>query len=100
VEVEFATKKLEKCYREFAAGVRAWGRAVARKYIQRVDILMEAANIDEIRRIPELGWHPLKGDKKGQFAMILHDRWRLTISLRGTKARIVRVEEVSKHYGD
>jgi proteic killer suppression protein len=100
VEVTFAAKKLEKCYLEFAAGVRTWGQAVARKYIQRVDILQEAVSIEEIRRIPELGFHPLKGDKKGQFGMILHDRWRLTISLCGTKARMIRIEEVTKHYGD
>lgn len=100
VEVEFATHKLERCYLESAAGIRAWGQAVARKYIQRIDILQDAANVEEVRRIPELGWHALKGDKSGKFGMLLHGRWRLTISLRGDAARIVRIEEVSKHYGD
>lgn len=100
VEVAFATRKLERCYREFAAGARAWGQTVARKYVQRIDIMQEASDLAELEVLPGLECHPLKGRRKGQFALILHDRWRLVFSLSGIEVKIIRIEEVSKHYGD
>jgi proteic killer suppression protein len=100
VEVTFATKKLEKCYLDHLQGCRAWGPEVGRKYIQRIDLMQEAADMAEVRKLPGLECHPLKGNRKGQFGVTLHGRWRIIFSLRGDKAMIIRVEEVSKHYGD
>jgi len=100
VEVIFGTKKLEKCYLDHLQGQRAWGPEVGRKYIQRIDILQETSDMAEVRKLPGLACHPLKGGRKGQFGITLHGRWRVIFSLQGDKARIIRVEEVSKHYGD
>lgn len=100
MEVAFATKKLEKCYREHAQGVRAWGPVVSGKYVQRIDILQESSDLAEIEALPGLECHPLKGGRKGNYAVTLHDRWRMIFSLRGQSAKIVRIEEVTKHYGD
>lgn len=100
MEVIFRTKKLETCYMDHLQGQRAWGPEVGRKYIQRIDLLQEASDMAEVRKLPGLDCHPLKGGRKGQFRVILHGRWRLIFSLHGDKARIIRVEEVSKHYGD
>lgn len=100
MEVIFGTKKLEKCYLDHLQGQRAWGPEVGRKYIQRIDILQETSDMAEVRKLPGLACHPLKGGRKGQFGITLHGRWRLIFSLQGDKARIIRVEEVSKHYGD
>lgn len=77
-----------------------WGPAVARKYVQRIDLLQEASGLAEIEALPGLRCHPLKGRRRGQFAVTLHDRWRLIFSLLGRQVKIVRIEEVTKHYGD
>ncbi len=77
-----------------------WGPVVARKFVQRIDIIQEASDLAELEALPGLKCHPLKGKRKGQFAVTLHDRWRLIFSLIGPLARVVRVEEVTKHYGD
>ena len=100
MEVIFVTTKLEKCYMDHSQGRLAWGPEVGRKYIQRIDLLQEAKDMAEVRKLPGLDCHPLKGRRKGQFGITLHGRWRLIFSLQGDKARVVRVEEVSKHYGD
>lgn len=100
MEVTFSTRKLERCYRDHAQGVKNWGLVVARKYIQRIDIMQEASDVAEIEALPGLECHPLKGKRKGQFAVTLHDRWRLIFSLIGVQMKIVRIEEVTKHYGD
>jgi plasmid maintenance system killer protein len=44
--------------------------------------------------------HPLKGDRKGQYAIRLGDRERLIVAFADTKLTVVRIEEVSQHYGD
>ncbi|MGB8958259.1 MAG: type II toxin-antitoxin system RelE/ParE family toxin [Candidatus Aminicenantales bacterium] len=100
MEVIFGTKKLERSYLEELQGRKAWGQIIARKYILRIDILQEAANMAEVKALPGLECHPLKGKRKDRYAITLHGRWRLIFSLCGEKATIIRVEEVNKHYGD
>jgi len=70
------------------------------KYIQRIDLLQEASGMDEIRRLPGLDCHPLKGPRAGKYGIMLHDRWRLIFTLEGEMNEIINVKEVSKHYGD
>lgn len=73
---------------------------MALKYIQRIDLLQEASDVDEVRRLPGLDCHPLKGRRAGQFGITLRGRWRLIIALEGEKNEVISVKEVSKHYGD
>jgi proteic killer suppression protein len=100
MEVMFGIKKLERCYIDYSQGRKAWGSDVARKYIQRIDLLQEAEDMAEVRKLPGLACHSLKGRRKGQFGITLHGRWRLVFSLPRREARIICVEEVNKHYGD
>lgn len=44
-----------------------------------------------------LRFHALHGPKEGRYALTLHDRWRMEVTLDGDT---LRVEEVSNHYGD
>lgn len=41
--------------------------------------------------------HPLAGRLKGRYAIELHGRWRLIISITDES---IRIEEFSNHYGD
>jgi len=100
VEVAFRTKKLEKCYLNHVQAAKMWGLPVARKYIQRIDMLQEASDLAEIEALPGLKCHPLEGKRTGQYAITLHDRWRLVFRLSGEEATVILVEEVNKHYGD
>ncbi|MFC1822768.1 type II toxin-antitoxin system RelE/ParE family toxin [Thermodesulfobacteriota bacterium] len=100
MEVTFRTRKLEKDYREFTKGVKAYGPEVARKYIQRINIVKQVRDIDELMNLPALGCHPLKGNRLGQYAVKLTGFYRLIFTLRGDALEIAHIEEVSKHYGD
>ncbi len=100
MEVAFRTRKLEREYREYARAVRTYGADVARKYIQRINIIRQARNIDELMGLPALRCHPLNGDRQGQYAMHLTGFSRLIFTLKGDALEIARIEEVSKHYGD
>jgi toxin HigB-1 len=100
VQVEFRTVRLRTCYTDSAAAVREWGDKVGRRYIERVNVLKAAKAADDLHKIPPLRFHPLKGNRQGRHAMTLIDRWRLVVSFRDDALTVVRVEEVTKHYGD
>jgi proteic killer suppression protein len=98
VELEFRSEELRRRYLDPGEAERAWGRAVARKYVQRVDILRAAGSLAELAALVSLRLHPLKGARAGQYALSLNDRWRLIVTVDA--AGVVWVEEVTNHYGD
>ncbi len=87
---------LAKCYLEHKKAVKKWGMEIARKYIRRVNILKAVRHIDELRALPELDYHLLKGDRKGQHVVKLSKGMRLIFTVRDENT--VVIEEVSKHY--
>lgn len=100
MEIKFRTNKLEKQYQHHREAEKAYGRDVARKYIQRVNIIKSAKDIEELKLLPGLRCHPLKGDRGGQWAIKLTGFHRLIFTLEGNRLEIARIEEVSKHYDD
>lgn len=100
MEIIFRTRKLEKEYTDSATAVKAYGSDVARKYIQRVNTIKTAKDMNELKQLPVLRCHPLKGGRQGQYAIKLTGFYRLIFTLVGNQMEIVCIEEVSKHYGD
>lgn len=98
MEVLFRTRKLEKRYQNHKEAESAYGQEVARKYILRVNTVKTARNLEELRSLPALRCHPLKGDRKGQWAINLTGFYRLIFTREDETLQIVRIEEVSKHY--
>ena len=100
MEICFRTKKLQKQYENVREAEKAYGRQVARKYIQRLGILKSVKCFDELYKIPSLKFHPLKGNRKGEYAIKLTGYWRLIITNDGDIFDIAKIEEISDHYGD
>jgi plasmid maintenance system killer protein len=100
MQVRFAARKLERCYRELAVGRREWGERVARLYIRRVETLYAARDARDLFALRALDLHPLRGERKGQYSIRLGDRERLIVTFADEEMTIVRIEEVTKHYGD
>ncbi|NIM04679.1 MAG: plasmid maintenance system killer [Armatimonadetes bacterium] len=98
--IRFRTRKLEKCYLSHRKAAAAWGKKVADKYVQRVDILKVVEKIEDLHSFPPLRFHALGGYRKGEYAVDLTERYRLIFTLEGDAPMIICVEEVSKHYGD
>ena len=100
MEVRFKTNKLQKQYENSKDAIKAYGLDVAKKYIQRVGILKSAKSFDDLSKIPQLKFHPLIGNRKGEFAISLTGFYRLIITNDGDTFDIAKIEEVSKHYDD
>ena len=100
MEVKFRTRKLQRQYENHVEADKAYGEEVARRYIQRIELIKQVRDLDELKALPGLDCHPLKGDRKGHWAIRLTGFCRLIVSLQGDNLEIVQIEEVSKHYGD
>jgi len=100
VKVAFRTKKLEREYLKSDKAIKSYGTVVARKYIQRKNIIKQTHDIDELLGLPGLRCHPLQGDRQGQYAVKLTGFYRLIFTLQGDDLEIAHIEEVSKHYDD
>ncbi len=98
--VNFKTKKLEKCYCQGKQAQKEFGSQIAKKYIQRVNLIKAAKDLDEVMSLPGLRCHPLKGNRKGQYAVKLTSFYRLIFTVDGDCLDIALIEEVSKHYDD
>ena len=98
--VEFRTRKLQKQYEDHRESEKAYGAQVARKYIARVNIIKQSRDIEELKKLPGLDCHPIKGNRQGQWAVKLTGFYRLIFTLEGERLEIAFIEEVSKHYGD
>ena len=98
--VTFRTKRLEQCYVEHQVAVRDFGKDVARRYIERINIIKQTASLEELAQLRALRYHPLRGNRAGYHAVKLTGFMRLIFTLEGDALAIVRIEEVSKHYDD
>lgn len=100
MNVVFRTKQLEYCYKSHQKAVRRYGPVVGKKYIQCVTTIQRVKDIRELTERAGLRCHILKGDREGQYAINITVRYRLIFSLQDALLKIIRIEEVSKHYGD
>lgn len=100
MEIRFRTRKLRREYQDYQEAERSYGAQVARRYIERVNIIKQVRDIEELKLLPGLRCHELKGDRRGQWAVNLTGFYRLILSLEGDLLEIARIDEVSKHYGD
>ena len=98
--VKFKTRHLEICFRQYRKASKTFGDQIARKYIQRINIIQNSRSLNELMSLPGLRRHALKGARKDEYAINLSGFYRLIFKLTGEQLEIVMIEEVSKHYGD
>ncbi len=94
--------------------IRSWRNSVTRKvwegerpnqlrgldFDHAVDLLLAlnvAKSLNELSPLKSVGLHKLKGDRKGQWAMIVNGRWRICFEFR--KGDAYEVEIVDYHKG-
>lgn len=100
MEVDFGTREHQRCYQKQAVAVRTWGPVTGRKYIDRINILYQAKSAQDLYAIPQLDFHPLTGNRQGQYALKLSGQMRLIVTFKDAAQTEVQIKEVSDHYGD
>jgi len=61
--------------------------------IGRILDLLDAAECSDDMEIPGLGLHPLKGDKKGRWAVSVSGNWRITFAFDDGDAVEIDLED-------
>lgn len=74
MEIHFKDGKLRELCEKRAVAIRKLGPQVARQLQARLSDLDAAARVTDL---PAGNPHPLKGDRRGQFALSLAGGWRL-----------------------
>jgi len=97
LEVQFRNKKLRRCFEKHKEAARKWGSEVARKYVQRVQVLQNMRSPDDLDSFRQFRHHELKGERSGEHVISLTARYRLHFTVQGN---VVTILEVTKHYGD
>jgi toxin HigB-1 len=100
LRIRFRTRILQQQYENSSKAFRAHGENVAKKFIERINIIKTVRNVDELIQIRALRCHPLKGKRDGEWAINLTGFARLIFTLEGDQLEIACIEEVSKHYDD
>ena len=97
MRVEFKKKYLEKCFRNKSEAVKKWGTEVGTKYRKQLLLVYAANSGDDLFHIPQLHFHPLTGDRKGQYSIRLTGRARLIAEINDNTLFIVQ-EVNTEHY--
>jgi len=71
------------------SGLRTDWRERIRLILSRLDVAKTPAQMDS----PGFGFHALKGDLTGRYAVIVSRNWRITFSWRGEDATAVDLED-------
>jgi len=73
----FKNKKLKEICSNFKSATIKFGENNAKKLIQRLNELAAAENLAIFIKLPQTGFHELKGSRKGQYAVNLIQPFRL-----------------------
>jgi toxin HigB-1 len=86
----FQHKGLERFFRR---GETKGIKAQHQQRIQRILDLLDDASEPQELAIPGMFLHPLKGDRKGQWAMTVSGNWRITFAFDGEDVIVVNLED-------
>lgn len=86
----FRHRGLERFFTKgMAKGIPADKAARIERLLDRLD----AARQPQDMNLPGYGWHPLKGDRKGTYAVSVSGNWRITFKFDGEHATYVGLED-------
>lgn len=86
----FRHKGLERFFRKSnPSGIRAQHA----NRVGRILSLLDEANSPESLNIPGFFLHPLKGERRGEWAMTVSGNWRITFRFEGEDVIVVNLED-------
>lgn len=95
MEVQFRSRRLQRCHESGTEAIREWGPIVGRQYVRRVNAMIAARDLTDLYGTRSLGVHPLTGERRGQLAMRLTGQMRLIFTVDD---KTLIVEEVVDYH--
>lgn len=116
MEIRYKTKQLKNVCEKLGKAKKEFGADVAEKLFSAIDFIEAAPSIIDVRNYQPFHFHPLQGNKKGEYAIDLGRKlgFRLILkplnsdgtfsnneqiySAKAIEIVVILLEEVSNHY--
>lgn len=98
MDITYKTKKLERICTDAKAAERAHGKDMAELIHQRIDEIAAADTLEMMIQFHIGRCHPLKQNRKGQYAVDLVHPYRLVFEKHGNGIQIAHILEIIDYH--
>lgn len=98
MQIDYRTRKLEKVCTIAHEAEKQYGNDMAEKIQQRIDEISAAPNVEMMVQFKIGRCHPLKGDRKNQYAVDLVHPYRLVFEKKGNEIQIAFISEIVDYH--
>lgn len=98
MRITYKSKKIEKVRTVASEAEKKYGLEMAAKIHQRIDEISSADTIEEMVQFKLGRCHPLKGERKGQYAVDLVQPNRLVFQKEGDEIQIAKIMEIVDYH--
>ena len=98
ISIEYKTKKLQRICNDLSYAEKAYGKNMAEIIHKRIDQISAAVNVEMLVKYGIGKCHPLKGNRKNQYAMVLIQPYRLVFEIKDGVLQIVKILEIVDYH--
>ena len=98
LDITYKNKKIRKVCTDANAAEKMYGRKMAEKIQQRIDQITAADSVEMLIEFHIGRCHPLKQNRKGQYAVDLVHPYRLVFEKKGDEIQIAIVLEIVDYH--
>ena len=98
MKITYKSKKIERVCTDAGIAERTYGREMAEKIQQRISEIMAADSVETMIRFHIGRCHPLRQNRKGQYAVDLVQPYRLVFEKNGNELQIARILEIIDYH--
>ncbi len=98
MKIEFKTNKLRRECTEFKVANRVYGELMAAKIKQRIREIDSVDTVEELVEYSLGRCHPLKGERRGEYAMDLIHPYRLIFKRIQDTIQIARITSIEDYH--
>lgn len=98
MNIEFKSNKLERECTDYKAAVNKYGDIMAQKLAQRMTELQSADTVEMLVQFSVGRCHPLKGNRKGEYAMDLVHPYRLIFENKNSKLKLIKIISIEDYH--
>lgn len=98
MKIEYNSKSIEKICTNASVAEKKYGIKMAEKIQMRIDQIKAADSVEQMIQFHIGRCHPLKGNRKEQFAVELVHPQRLVFEKKGDEIRIANILEIVDYH--
>ena len=98
MKVTYRTKTLEKVSTDLSVATRKYGQEMAERIQMRIDQIRAVDDIEQMLQYKFGRCHPLKGDRKGYYAVDLVQPYRLIFEVLYNEIQIANIFEIADYH--